>query len=54
MRRAIRHFGVQAWRYAELAALRRQEFLFADVPDAYDLTQDVAEGKQQQQQQQEH
>ncbi|CDJ31564.1 uncharacterized protein EMH_0067890 [Eimeria mitis] len=50
--RAIRLLGVEEWRYKELAAIRRQQFLYADMLDAYTLTQEAAEGKQQQQQQQ--
>ncbi|CDJ44634.1 M16 family peptidase, putative, partial [Eimeria tenella] len=50
--RAIRMLGVEEWRYAEMAAIRRQQFRFADMADAYDLSQAAAEGKQQEQQQQ--
>ncbi|KAL8445688.1 hypothetical protein Emed_005452 [Eimeria media] len=40
----IRSTGLEAWRYEELAEVRRQMFEFEDMESAYALTQRAAEG----------
>ncbi|KAL8426486.1 hypothetical protein Efla_001788 [Eimeria flavescens] len=42
--RTIRESGLEAWRYEELAEIKSQQFDFAEMPSAYELSQRAAEG----------